>query len=265
MTDQPEKVCLITGASGLLGRSFCARYRDTYRIAAAYRRERPWFPSQDAGIVDPLDPQAAPAENAHPIYAIQADLMQPGQARRVVEMTLAHYGRIDLLVNAAMSTLWSPMLDGTTRLVDSTSAQFAMAVDIPLRLATLVSQLFWQQEAHRNRELGRSVVNVSSVAGIRIYPGSGQSVYAASKAAMNHLTAHMAVEFGRVGIRVNATAANSFPQLVSVERAADAIHTLATDHRTGQLLVVDGDHDEWQPLDAMFTQPADLGQPSTSP
>lgn len=253
MTDQPEKVCLITGASGLLGRTFCARYREQYRIAAVYRRERPWLPSQDAAVIDPLDPAADSAENTHPIYAIQADLMQPGQAPRVVEMTLAHYGRIDLLVNAAVTSQWAPMLDGTTRLVDSVSAQFAMAVDIPLRLATHASHLFWQQEAHRNRELGRNVVNVSSVAALRVYQGSGQSIYAASKAAMDHLTAHMAVEFGRVGIRVNATAANSFPQIVSVDRAVDAIHALDTSDRTGQLLIVDGEQDEWHPLDASFS------------
>lgn len=252
MTDQPPKVCLITGASGLLGRNFCARYRDTYQIAAVYRRERPWLPAQDASVVDPLDSTAGSAENTHPIYAIQADLMQPGQARRVVEMTLAHYGRIDLLVNAAVSTSWAPMLDGTTRLVDSVSAQFAMAVDIPLRIATHASHLFWQQEAHLNRELGRNIVNVSSVAALRVYQGSGQSIYAASKAAMDHLTAHMAVEFGRLGVRVNATAANSFPQIVSVDRAVDAIRSLDVSDRTGQLLIVDSEQDLWHPLDDVF-------------
>jgi NAD(P)-dependent dehydrogenase (short-subunit alcohol dehydrogenase family) len=245
---QPRRVCLLTGASGVLGRAFCAAYRDQYDIVAVYRRERPWFPSQDARVVDPLARDEPVAENEHPIYALRADLFVPGEARRVVESTLARFGRLDLLVNAAVSTVWAPML-GSMDLVNSVQRQFAMAVDVPLRLATLAAQLCWQADAQRNRESNRNIVNVSSVAALRVYEGSGQSVYAASKAAMNHLTAHMAAEFAAVGVRVNATAANSFPQLVSVQRAADAVRTLDTSTRTGSLLVVDGEKDEWRELD----------------
>ncbi|MEO9139200.1 MAG: SDR family oxidoreductase [Jatrophihabitans sp.] len=243
-----RRVCLFTGASGQLGRAFCAAYRDQYDIVAVYRRERPWFPAQDARLVDPLDPGRAVQENAHPIHALRADLLVPGEALRVVESTLARHGRIDLLVNAAVSTLWAPML-GSLDLANSVQRQFALAVDIPLRLATLIAQLHWQADAGNNRVHNRNVVNVSSVAALRVYPGSGQSVYAASKAAMNHLTAHMAVEFERVGVRVNATAANSFPQLVGVARAAEAIRELDASTRTGELLVVDGEQNEWMRLD----------------
>jgi NAD(P)-dependent dehydrogenase (short-subunit alcohol dehydrogenase family) len=245
---EDRRVCLLTGASGLLGRAFCAAYRDRYDIVAVYRRDRPWFPSQDARVVDPLSPTTPAAENEHPIYALRADLLTPGGPRHVVEATLARYGRIDLIVNAAVSPVWAPML-GSTELADSVRPQFALAVEVPLRLATLAAQLSWQADAARNRERNRNIVNVSSVAALRVYRGSGQSVYAASKAAMNQLTAHMAVEFEPVGVRVNATAANSFPQLVSVARAADAIRTLDTSSRTGELLVVDGDQDEWRRLD----------------
>lgn len=41
----------------------------------------------------------------------------------------------------------------------------------------------------------RNVVNLSSTAGLFVYPDLGQSVYAASKAALNHLTYHLASDF----------------------------------------------------------------------
>ncbi len=242
-----KRVCLLTGASGVLGRAFCAAHRHEYDIVTVYRRDRPWFSAQDARIVDPLDRSAAIGENEHPIYALRADLLRSGEPRRVVEAALARFGQIDLLVNAAVSTHWSPML-GSMDLVNSVQRQFTLAVDVPLRLATLAAQLSWQADAAHNRALNRNIVNVSSVAALRVYRDSGQSVYAASKAAMNHLTAHMAVEFDRLGVRVNATAANSFPQLVSVERAVGAVRALDTSTRTGALVVVDGEQDEWREL-----------------
>jgi NAD(P)-dependent dehydrogenase (short-subunit alcohol dehydrogenase family) len=247
MTDD-RRVCLLTGASGQLGSAFCAAYRDRYDIVAVYRRERPWLPSQDARVVDPLSPGTPVIENEHPIYALRADLLAQGAPRRVVEATLARYGRVDVIVNAAVAPVWAPML-GTMELANSVGQQFALAVDVPLRLATITAELSWQSDAARNRDYNRNIVNVSSVAALRVYRGSGQSVYAASKAAMNHLTAHMAVEFAPLGVRVNATAANSFPQLVSVARAVDAIRTLDTCTATGELLVVDGDQDQWRHLD----------------
>lgn len=238
---------MLTGASGTLGRAFCAAYRHEYDIVAVYRRDRPWFPAQDARIVDPLARTGDIAENEHPIYAVRADLLRAGEPRRVVEAALARFNRIDLLVNGAASTLWSPML-ASMELVNSVQRQFGMAVDVPLRLATLAAQLCWQADARHNRTHNRNIVNVSSTAALQLYPDSGQSVYAAAKAAMNHLTAHMALEFDPLGVRVNATAANSFPQIVSVQRAVSAIHSLDASNRTGALVVVDGEQDEWQDL-----------------
>jgi NAD(P)-dependent dehydrogenase (short-subunit alcohol dehydrogenase family) len=249
LTSTRRRVCLLTGASGVLGRAFCAAYRHEYDIVAVYRRERPWFPAQDAQVVDPLQGDASDAANDNPIYALRADLLARNEARRVVDCALARYGTVDLLVNAAVSTLWASMI-GSPELVDSVQRQFAMAVDIPLRLATLLATQCWQGDARGNRDRNRNIVNVSSVAALRVYQGSGQSVYAASKAAMNHLTAHMASEFTRLGVRVNATAANSFPGIVATQRAVDAVRALDQSDRTGMLVVVDGAADEWRPLDA---------------
>jgi NAD(P)-dependent dehydrogenase (short-subunit alcohol dehydrogenase family) len=95
-----------------------------------------------------------------------------------------------------------------------------------------------------NRQCNRNVVNVSSIAALHIYPSSGQSLYGASKAAFNHVTGYMAQELAPIGIRVNATAPNSFPAIVSTERAALSIRTLDEGADTGTVVVVDGERDE---------------------
>jgi NAD(P)-dependent dehydrogenase (short-subunit alcohol dehydrogenase family) len=243
MTESGKRVCLMTGAGGILGSEFCRRYRHEYDIVAVYRSQRPWFPSQDARVVDPLDPSGRPAENDDPIYTVRANLLNAGAPVRVVEAALHRFGRIDLVVNAAMSTTWAPMI-GSPKLADSVATQFGLAVEVPLRIAAAVAELSWQSQAASNRELNRNIVNVSSVAATRIYRGSGQSVYAAAKAALHHLTGHMAAEFDPLGVRVNATEANSYPQLVPLARAVEAIHTLDHGSETGTVVVVDGAEDE---------------------
>jgi len=50
-----------------------------------------------------------------------------------------------------------------------------------------------------------SVVNVTSIAGMRVHPFAG-SAYSTSKAALAALTREMAADFGPHGIRVNAIA-----------------------------------------------------------
>jgi NAD(P)-dependent dehydrogenase (short-subunit alcohol dehydrogenase family) len=238
-----RRVCLLTGAGGTLGTHFCRRFATRYDIAAVFRHRRPAVPAHDQVAVDPLQPDQPLPENDARVFAIQADLDYESECERVVEITLSRFDRVDLLVNCAAAAVWAPML-GTDRLIASAATQLATNVILPLRLSTILARRFWQGRDEENRAHGRNIVNVSSVAGIRLYPYSGQSVYAASKAALNHLTGHMAVEFSAVGVRVNATAANSFPSLVPVERAANAIVALDNSSRNGTLVVVDAEQDE---------------------
>jgi NAD(P)-dependent dehydrogenase (short-subunit alcohol dehydrogenase family) len=238
-----RRVCLLTGAGGKLGTYFCRHFADRYDIAAVYRYNRPAVAAQDQYALDPLRPSEPLSDNNRPVFAIQADLNYESECERIVEATLSRFDRIDLLVNAAVASTWAPIL-GSNRLLASASNQLEINVIAPLRLSAIVARQFWQGRDEENRSHNRNVVNVSSVAGLRLYPRAGQSVYAASKAALNHLTGHMAEEFAAVGVRVNGTAANSFPALVSVERAARAITDLDEGSLNGAIVVVDGDDDE---------------------
>ncbi len=239
-TEKGKRVCLLTGAGGRLGTAFCRLHADKYHIVGVYRTRPPEVASQQQRFVDPLRPRADAPENEHPIFAVRADLTDERDMARVVELALARFDRIDLLVNAAAHIVCAPMVD-SDRLLRSLPAQLHVNVAVPLQLAALVARVFWRGREAENVEFNRNVVNVSSVSGLHVYAGAGQSVYAASKAALNHLTRHMADEFQSFGVRVNATAPTSFPRIVSTESVAQTIVRLDAGPLNGQILVLERD------------------------
>lgn len=243
LEDPEPRVCLLTGAGGELGSDFCRRYRDRYRIAAVYRSRPPEVADQNKHWVDPLRPSARLAENDGAVFSIRADLTREGELARVVELTLAHFGRIDVLVNAAVHSVWAPIV-GSLALLDSLQRQFEVNAMVPLRLAVEVASAFWRDRDKENRAFNRNVVNVSSIAGLYIYPGSGQSVYSATKAALNNLTCHMAAEFAAFGVRVNAIAPDTFHTRVSLARVTDSIARLDDGTISGDILVLKEDGEE---------------------
>ena len=237
-----RRVVLLTGAGGRLGDAFCRRHAGTHDIVAVCRTRVPGVASQLESYVDPLAPDVKPEENQTSVFTVFADLEQPGQVERVVELALARHGRIDVLVNNAGHQQHHPhgLIDGDTALHDF-PRHLTTNVTVPLQLAVRTAQLFWRDRAAENRARNRSVVNISSTSGSRVYPQRGQALYATSKAALNHLTRHMADEFDAFGVRVNALAPTSFPGIVPTEDVADAIVRLDRESITGRVLVMDGD------------------------
>jgi NAD(P)-dependent dehydrogenase (short-subunit alcohol dehydrogenase family) len=233
---EDRRVCLLTGAGGTFGTEFCRRYGSRYAIAAVHRRRVPDVPTQHVRHVDPLDP-GAPADDGA-VFAIRSDLLLDGEVERVVELALARFGRVDVLVNAAVHSIWGSLVDGDA-VLRSAEEQFKVNVLLPLRLASELVERHWRDRAAENRARRRHVVNLSSLAGIYVFPGQGQSVYGASKAALNLLSSHMAGELARIGVRVNALAPDAFPGIVATEDVADAVVDLDDGDATGQLLVLD--------------------------
>jgi 3-oxoacyl-[acyl-carrier protein] reductase len=112
----------------------------------------------------------------------------------VVAQAIETFGSVDLLVN---NTGINPAFGLLTEL-DLDAARKILDVNV-------VAALGWVQEAHRAwmKEHGGSVVNVSSLAGVK--PAPFISFYGASKAALISLTEALALEMGP-GVRVNAVA-----------------------------------------------------------
>src|SRR5215471_580808 len=112
MTNTKNKVCLFTGASGQLGEMFWKMFGAEYQIAAVYCNTVPQAVSQLHWRVDPLSPNSELEENKNPVYAIQADLTVEEDLRRTVEVTLARFEKIDIVVNAAACPIFARMLEG---------------------------------------------------------------------------------------------------------------------------------------------------------
>ncbi len=128
--------------------------------------------------------------------AIHADMADSGDIRRMVETAVSEYGRLDILVQNAWG---SP-----TNQVDGS------AIDVPeegwdegMAIMTKALYLGAKYAVPRMEEAGGgSIINISSVHGILM--SSGSLVYEAAKSAVIGMTRQMAIDFGPLGIRVNA-------------------------------------------------------------
>ena len=156
---------------------------------------------------------------------VQADVSDATQSAALVEETIERFGRLDVLVDNAGFTQVIPHHDLDAVSDDLFRKILEVNVIGPFRLTKLALP-------HLRRDGGGSVVNVSSIAGVR--PTGSCIPYATSKAALNHLTQLLANVSGPE-VRVNAVA----PGLVRTPWTDDwgpihdAMETLAPLGRSG--------------------------------
>lgn len=175
------KVALVTGASSGIGKATAKRLAsEGARVAVTARRE-----DRLRGLVDEI---AGSGGTASPIAS---DLTSETDRRRLVEETVRREGGIDILVNAAgiigFGTIEDTTLDAWNRMFD----------------VNVVSIFHMMQLAlpHLLPRKG-NIVNVSSVNGLRSFPGV--LAYCSSKSALDQLTRCSALELASKGVRVNA-------------------------------------------------------------
>jgi NAD(P)-dependent dehydrogenase (short-subunit alcohol dehydrogenase family) len=234
-----KQVCLLTGASGTLGTAFIERHATAYDIIGVHNSRPILWPTSDGQcFIDPLDPSATVAANEHAVHAIPADLSDLAGVRAVVDEVAAHVDRVDVLINCIGGGTWTHLLSPVA--LECAADVFQINALAPLQLTIAVAQRFWRSDVSSNLENNRNVVNISSTAGLVVYPDLGQGLYAGAKAALNYLTYHMASDFWDYGIRVNAVAPNSFPRRVSVNEVLDTVQDLVCSQRTGEVVPLFG-------------------------
>lgn len=142
---------------------------------------------------------------------LQADLSQEADRIRLIAEAVALTGRLDVLVNNAGVSGLIPHDDLAAATPEIWRALYEVNVIAPFQLVTL-SEAHLRASAQRN---GRAcIINISSHAGVR--PKGASIPYAATKAALNHVTRLLAKTLGP-DIRVNAVA----PGLVDTPLTAD--------------------------------------------
>ena len=122
---------------------------------------------------------------------LRADLSSSAEAERVVSETIKTFGGIDVLVNAA-----GHISSGT---VENTSLE---AWDDMMNVNVRAAFQLMQKSLPSLLERRGNIVNVSSVTGLRAFPGV--LAYCVSKAALDQLTRCASLELAAQGVRVNA-------------------------------------------------------------
>jgi NAD(P)-dependent dehydrogenase (short-subunit alcohol dehydrogenase family) len=178
------KVVAVTGSTSGIGRAVA--------IAAAAQGAAVMVTGRDdargAAVVSTI-------ERAHGrAFFRHTDLGELGEAEAFVESTIARFGRIDVLVNAAGTFPGMATRDVTPAIWDEALATNLRAVFFAGKAA-----LEWMA-AHGSG----SVINISSVGAFVGFPDA--ALYCATKGAIESLTRAWAREYGARGVTVNAVA-----------------------------------------------------------
>ncbi|WP_050466122.1 SDR family NAD(P)-dependent oxidoreductase [Herbaspirillum chlorophenolicum] len=191
-------VALVTGSTSGIGAAIARRLsNDGYSIVLHSRS------SADTG-------RALAGELGSAAY-VQADLAIDADRIRLVREAIAIWGRLDVLINNAGISRVIPHTDLAAATPDVWQELHEVNVVAPFRLVAEASAAL-REAAARGRP--GCVVNVSSHAGVR--PKGASIPYAATKAALNHVTRLLALSLAPE-IRVNAVA----PGLVDTPLTAE--------------------------------------------
>jgi NAD(P)-dependent dehydrogenase (short-subunit alcohol dehydrogenase family) len=179
--DLEGKVAIVTGATSGIGRATVKAFTEAGAAVVAVGRN-------ESALAELSDEMRADGKE---VLIVRADVTDGAEALRIVEAAVERYGAIDVLVNAA-----GFLSNGTIE--DTTLEAWDAMMDVNLRA---VFHLMQRAVPHLEKTRG-NIVNVSSVTGLRPFPGV--LAYCVSKAGLDQLTRCAALELAPKGVRVNA-------------------------------------------------------------
>ena len=210
-------VAFVTGANRGLGRAIAVGLAQAGAdVALGVRRAE--SAEEVVELVTSLGRKAA---------VVEMDVLDLEGGRRALTSAAQQLGGLDILVNNAGGGIAGPALEVSE---DDFDAVWALNTR---------STFFLSQHAARMMKDsgGGSIINIASQAGLVALPG--ESSYCVSKAAVIHMTRVLAVEWGELGIRVNAVA----PTFIETDGTSaalgdedfriDVVERIAALHRVG--------------------------------
>jgi NAD(P)-dependent dehydrogenase (short-subunit alcohol dehydrogenase family) len=198
-----SKTAIVTGGSRGIGAAIARRFAQEGANVVIASRKQESLDAKAAEINAEFDEER--------VYARACHTGDASQIEGLVEWTTDRLGIPTVLVNnAATNPYFGPMLDVEWPAWDKTfevnvKGYFEMTRQIARRLIAA--------------EVGGSIVNVSSINGVKAAPLQG--VYSMTKAAVISMTQTLAQELGHAGIRVNAVC----PGLVETRFASIMVNT----------------------------------------
>lgn len=201
-----DRVAVITGAAQGIGRATALLFAACGAQVAVCDRG----PEPLASLVEELD---APGGR---MVAGELDVRDRDAVAQFIGDVTREHGRVDVLVNNAGGTFFTPFLDLSDKGEDTLIAEnFTQVTNVVRRVVPWMTR-------------GGSIVNVTSIEGHHAAPGL--AVYGAMKAALEHLTKSLALELAPRGIRVNAVS----PDAIATEGERDV---------RGELLAADAGYE----------------------
>ena len=192
---------LVTGGAGGLGRA----------VASALSARN--VPTAIVDIVNAAEAAAGlAAPSGAPVIGIACDITSKAELEQAWKEAEDRLGPVGHVVNNA--GFWKP-----GDLLEVTESDWAASLGVNLTGPFLLSQLAvrnWTQEGR-----GGSIVHVASSAALRALMDTKAFAYGAAKAGLVGLSTHIAVSFGRQGIRSNVVAPGTFRSPMSAGRLAD--------------------------------------------
>jgi 3-oxoacyl-[acyl-carrier protein] reductase len=180
-------VAVVTGAAGGIGRSVCEQLAaGGYAVVVA---------DVDARAAEVVASEIRDRNGEGVAFAASMDVGDPASVDAGFSEVGERFGRCDVLVNSAG-------IAGRHGFLDCPLEHWQQVIAVNVTGSMLCSQHAARAMVAGGR--GGSIVNLSSVAGLRASPG--RTAYGTSKAAVIALTRQMAVELAEHRIRVNAVA-----------------------------------------------------------
>jgi NAD(P)-dependent dehydrogenase (short-subunit alcohol dehydrogenase family) len=176
-----DRVVIITGATSGIGRAVALRFARTSARVVAIGRNR----SALEDVANEIKSSGGEC------LTLAADIANESEGRFVIDAAVNEFGQLNVLVNAAGHISTGSIEDTTLRAWDA-------MMNVNLRA---VFHLMQTATPHLIKTKG-NVVNISSVTGLRSFPGV--LAYCVSKAAVDQLTRCAALELAPKGVRVNA-------------------------------------------------------------
>lgn len=196
--DVEGKVVVITGGSGVLGSGIAAYLAgEGARVVILGRRE-------DVGVAQV---EAIRVQGGDALF-LRSDVMDKSLLEKNKAAVLAHYGKIDVLLNAAGGNMAGATIAPDQTFLDLEIDAFRQVVDLNLFGTILPTMVFVPEIA---RQAKGCIVNFASESALR--PLTRVVGYGCAKAAITNYTRYMAAELAQkfgAGLRVNAVAPGFF-------------------------------------------------------
>ena len=199
----PRKTAIVTGASQGIGAGMVNRFVERgYNVIANSRKMT----------------RSTEVTASDQVALVDGDIGEPATAARIVETALSRFQSIDALVNNAGIFFAKPF-------TDYTAEDFRLLVSTNLEGFLYVTQLVIKQMLPQ--KTGGSIVTITAALARNPIRGVTAAVPMITKGGLATITQHLAMEYAKDGIRVNAVAPGVVETLMHKDDPKDALKSLS--------------------------------------